>query len=230
MNGVQTWGEAITLSLMNLSERLINFFPILLGALLVFLAGWIIAVTLGKLFEKILKSLRIDSAMEKMGARGKVAGLGFDYTISEFVGGLIKWFLVLVFLMAATDILGLTQVTIFLNSIISYLPNVVVAVVILSVVFLVGNFVYNVVKGSTAAAGVMSATLLATISKWAIVIFGFFAALVQLGVASTLVNTIFIGIVAMLSLAGGLAFGLGGRDEAAMILRKLREEISHRGK
>lgn len=228
MNGVQTWGEAITLSLMNLSERLINFFPVLLGALLVFLAGWIIAVTLGKLFEKMLKSLRIDSAMEKMGARGKVAGFGFEYTISEFIGGLIKWFLVLVFLMAATDILGLTQVTIFLNSIISYLPNVVVAVVILSVVFLVGNFVYNLVKGSTAAAGVMSATLLATISKWAIIIFGFFAALVQLGVASTLVNTIFIGIIAMLSLAGGLAFGLGGRDEAAMILRKLREEISHR--
>jgi len=119
-------------------------------------------------------------------------------------------------------------VTNFLNSIILYIPNVVVAVVILSAVFLIGNFVYNVVKGSTKAAGVMSATLLAAIAKWAIVIFGFFAALIQLGIATSLVNTIFVGIVAMLSLAGGLAFGLGGRDEAALIIKKLREEITER--
>jgi hypothetical protein len=130
--------------------------------------------------------------------------------------------------MAATDILKLGQVTIFLNNILLYIPNVVVAVVILAVVFLVGNFVSNIVKGSTRAAGVMSATLLATISKWSIIIFGIFAALIQLGVASSLVSTIFIGIVAMLALAGGLAFGLGGREVAADVLRKLREEITER--
>jgi hypothetical protein len=226
MNGVQTWGEAITISLLNLSERFFNFFPTLLGAILVFVAGWIIAVTIGKVIEKSLKTARLDKAMEKMGFGKKMNDVGVHYTISEFVGGLVKWFLVLVFLMAATDILNLAQVTNFLNSIILYVPNVAVAVIILAVVFLVGNFVYGVVKGSTRAAGVMSATLLATISKWAIVIFGIFAALIQLGVASTLVSTIFIGIVAMLALAGGLAFGLGGRDEAAMILKKLREEIT----
>jgi len=103
-----------------------------------------------------------------------------------------------------------------------------VAVVILAVVFLFGNFVYNVVKGSTRAAGVMSATFLAKISKWSIIIFGIFAALIQLGVASSLVSTIFIGIVAMLALAGGLAFGLGGREEAALILRKIREDITEK--
>jgi len=130
--------------------------------------------------------------------------------------------------MAATDILQLTQVTAFLNSILLYIPNVVVAVIILAIVVLVGNFVYSIVKGSTKAAGVMSATMLATISKWAIIIFGVLAALLQLGIAASLVNTIFIGIVAMLTLAGGLAFGLGGKEEAANILRKLREEIGTR--
>jgi hypothetical protein len=148
--------------------------------------------------------------------------------VAGFFGGLVKWFLILVFLMAATDILGLNQVTDFLNSILLYIPNVVVAVIILAVVFLVGNFVYVVVKGSTKAAGVMSATLLATISKWSIIIFGLLAALIQLGIATSLVSTIFIGIVAMLSLAGGLDFGLGGKEEAQMILKKLREEISER--
>ncbi|HPN96894.1 MAG TPA: hypothetical protein PLK35_03960, partial [Candidatus Moranbacteria bacterium] len=215
MNGVQTWGEAITMSLINLGDRFINFLPTLLGALLVFFAGWIIAVTFGKLVEKGMTAVRVDRALEKMGFGRRMEEMGISSGFSEFLGGLVKWFLVLVFLMAATDILNLDQVTTFLNSIIMYIPNVVVAVVILSVVFLVGNFVYNVVKGSTRAAGVMSATLLATISKWAIVVFGVFAALIQLGVASSLVSTIFIGIVAMLALAGGLAFGLGGRDEAA---------------
>jgi hypothetical protein len=230
MIGVQSWGEAITMSLLGLSAKFINFVPALLGALLVFLTGWLIAVTFGKLAEKFMQTLRVDKAAEKIGLGDKFENLGLHTDIASFFGALVKWFLVLVFLMAATDILHLVQVTAFLSSIILYIPNVVVAVVILSIVFLVGNFVYNVVKGSTRAAGVMSATLLATISKWSIVTFGFFAALVQLGVASTLVNTIFIGIVSMLSLAGGLAFGLGGRDEAAMILKKLREELSEKKK
>lgn len=228
MNGVETWGEAITISLITLGERLVNFLPSFLGALLVFLAGWIIAVTMGRLGEKMMKTARVDKAAEKIGFNCKSNCTGIKIGISEFFGGLIKWFLVLVFLMAATDILNLTQVTEFLNKIILYIPNVVVAVVILSVVVLIGNFVYGVVKGSTKAAGVMSATLLAVISKWAIIIFGVFAALIQLGIASSLVSTIFIGIVAMLSLAGGLAFGLGGKDEARMILEKLRQEITEK--
>jgi hypothetical protein len=142
----------------------------------------------------------------------------------------VKWFLILVFLMAAANILQLTQVTNFLNSIIFYIPNVVVAVVILAIVTLVGNFVYGVVRGSSRAAGMVSATFLAAISKWAIIIFGIFAALIQLGVAGTLVSTIFIGIVAMLALAGGLAFGLGGKEEAALLLRKIREELTEKHK
>ena len=149
-----------------------------------------------------------------------------ELNIAKFFGGLVKWFLILVFLMAATDILHLTQVTSFLNSIVLYLPNVIVAAVILAVAFLIGNFAYAVIKGSTIVAGIVSATLLGTVAKWAIVIFGFLAALIQLGVATSLINTLFIGLVAMLALAGGLAFGLGGKEEAASILKKLRQEIT----
>lgn len=228
MNELQTWGEITAISLFGLWEKFINFFPILLGAILVFLLGWIIAVVMEKVVEKMILSLRIDQAFEKMGLRRKLNESGINLNVAAFFGGLVKWFLVLVFLMAATDILGLNQVTNFLNSIILYIPNVVVAVIILAVVFLVGNLVYAVVKGSTRAAGVMSATLLATISKWSIIIFGLLAALIQLGIATSLVSTIFIGIVAMLSLAGGLAFGLGGKEEAQMILKKLREEITEK--
>lgn len=226
MDDVRTWGEAITLSLINIGEKMVNSLPTLLGALIVLVVGWIMAVTLGRLIEKMVFELGVDNAMKKMGFSGKGSKNGLNLSVSSFIGGLFKWFLVLVFLMAATDILQLNQVTIFLNKIILYLPNVLVAVVILTAVFLLGNFVYHIVKGSTRAAGLMSATLLGTISKWAIIIFGFFAALIQLGVANSLVNTMFIGLIAMISLAGGLAFGLGGRDEAQLILKKLREELT----
>jgi len=226
MNSVQTWGEAITLSLLNLWERFVNFLPALLGAILVFIAGWIVAVALGKAVEHIVRIVRIDDVIEKAGTKGRLRKAGVELNIAKFFGGLVKWFLILVFLMAATDILHFVQVTSFLNSIVLYLPNVIVAAVILAIAFLVGNFAYAVIKGSTKVAGIVSATLLATVAKWAIVIFGLLAALIQLGVASSLINTIFIGFIAMLSLAGGLAFGLGGKEEAALILKKLRREIT----
>jgi hypothetical protein len=228
MNPVQTWGEAISGSLIDLWTRFIGFLPALIGAILVFFLGLIVAVALGKAAEKLIGVIKVDQLVDKMKLGEKFKGTGLHLSISRFFGELVKWFLILVFLMAATDILGLNQVTSFLNSVILYIPNLVVATIILAIAFILGNFVYNIVRHSTKAAGIVSATLLATISKWSIIIFGILAALVQLGIAVSLVNTIFIGVIAALSLAVGLAFGLGGRDEAAGILKKLHEEISER--
>jgi hypothetical protein len=152
-----------------------------------------VAVALGKVVEHIVKMVKVDDVMEKAGTKARFKKAGVELNLAKFFGGLVKWFLVLVFLMAATDILKLTQVTSFLNSITLYLPNVIVAAIVLAVAFLIGNFVFAVVKGSTKVAGIVSATLLGTVTKWAIVVFGFLAALIQLGVASSLINTLFIG-------------------------------------
>lgn len=228
MNQIQTWGEAISFSLIDLWVRFINFLPTLIGALLVFLLGLVVASVLGKVIERIIRTIKIDQAVEHMSISEKIREHGINISISTFLGKVVQWFLVLVFLMAATDILGLSQVTSFLNSIVVYLPNVIVATIILTIAFLLGNLVFIVVRSSTRAAGVMSATLLATIVKWSIIVFGILAALIQLGIAVSLVNTIFIGLVAAISLAAGLAFGLGGKEEAALILKKLREEITEK--
>ncbi|NTV40965.1 MAG: hypothetical protein HGA61_01700 [Candidatus Moranbacteria bacterium] len=228
MNHVQTWGEAITISLLQLWDKFINFLPALVGALLVFLIGMMLATIFGKIVSKIIHTMKIDQAIDRFNVSKQLKEVGFEFLISQFLGELVKWFLVLVFLMAATDILGLAQVTEFLNNIILYLPNVVVATVILTIALVMGNITYMVVRGSVQVAGIMSATLLASISKWAIVIFGILAALIQLGIATSLVNTIFIGLVSALSLATGLSFGLGGKDEAAMILKKIREGLGEK--
>lgn len=228
MNSMQTWGGAIANSLIGLWGRFTDFLPTLVGAVLIFLLGILIASVLGKVVERIVRALRIDGAIERLSISEKLREHGIELTLSGFAGKLVQWFLALVFLMAATDILGLKQVTSFLNSIIMYLPNVVVATIVLTIAFLLSGIMYAVVRSSTKAAGVMSATLLATLIKWSIMIFGLLAAMLQLGIATSLVNTIFIGLVSAISLATGLAFGLGGRDEAALILRKIREEITER--
>ena len=226
MESVQNWGEAITMSLLGLWERFVDFLPSLLGALLVFFLGLIVAVALGKVAEKLISLLHIDQVIEKMKLGEKFKDAGIEIKVSKFFGELVKWFLILVFLMAATDILKLTQVSVFLNSVILYIPNIVIATIILSVAFLFGNFVFQAVRSSTRVAGVVSAAFLATVAKWSIVIFGLLAALIQLGIATSLVNTIFMGLVAALSLAFGLSFGLGGKEEAGMLVKKIREDLS----
>lgn len=228
MNPVQTWGQAIVTSLIDLWIRFVAFVPTLIGALLVFLFGIIVASILGKVVERIIKALRVDSAIERLSLNEKFKRHGIDIALSEFLGKLVQWFLVLVFLMASTDILGLKQVTNFLNSVLLYIPNVVVATIILSIAFLLGGLAYTIVRSSTRAAGVMNASFLATMIRWAIVVFGLLAALIQLGIATSLVNTIFIGLISALSLAIGLAFGLGGKDEAALILKKIRENVTEK--
>lgn len=220
--------STISGSFTELWGRFINFLPALFSAIIIFVAGWMIASLLSKVVIKIIKAIKIDQLIEKtkMGDKFKEAGL--ELSVSKFFGELVKWFLILVFLMAATNILGLVVVSQFLNDIILYIPNIVVATIILSVAFLLGGLVHGIVRSSTRAAGVMSASLLAVISKWAIIITGLLAALIQLGIAETMLNTIFIGIVAALALASGLAFGLGGKEEAALILKKIRQEIEER--
>jgi len=228
MNEIQTWGMTISNSLANLGLRFADFLPTFIGALLVFVVGLVVAKVLGGAVEKGVKMTKVDRAIEKFEVTKKFEEAGLELSLSNVFGTVVKWFLILVFLMAATDILQLTQVTNFLNSIIMYIPNVVVAIVILAIAFILGNFVYKFVRGSVKAAGVMSASLLASISKWAILVFGILTALVQLGIAESIVNTLFIGFVAALSLAIGLSFGLGGKEEAAHLLRKIREEMSDR--
>jgi hypothetical protein len=226
MEPIQTWGEAITMSLLDLWTRFIDFIPSLLGALLIFFMGLIVAVALGKIAEKFITLLHVDQLIEKMKLSERFKDAGIQIKVSKFFGGLVKWFLILVFLMAATDILKLTQVSVFLNSVILYIPNIVIATIILSVAFLLGNFVFHAVRSSTRVAGVVSAAFLATVAKWAIIVFGLLAALIQLGIATSLVNTIFMGLIAAISLAFGLAFGIGGKEEAGLILKKIREDLT----
>lgn len=222
---IQSWTEVITSSLQSLWTGFIGFLPSFLGAVIMFIIGLAIATVLGKLSAQIIRILRIDSILEKIGFKKSLERANLNLNSSKFIGELVRWFFIIVFLMAATDILGLSQVTNFLARILLYLPQLIVAVLILLAAVLIANFLQKLVKASVEAAGFASANILAAITKWSVLIFAILAALLQLGIVPTLIQTIFTGFIAALVISSGLAFGLGGKDFAADILNKFRKDI-----
>jgi small-conductance mechanosensitive channel len=182
-----------------------------------------------KFVAKLITLTRVDSILATTGLRELLAKAGVELNSGAFVGALIKWFLVIVFLVASFDILGLSQVNEFLRGVVlSYLPNVIAAVLILLASAIVAEFLKKVVIGSAKAAGVAKSAFLGSVTKWAIWIFAILTALTQLGIAVSIIQTVFIGVVAALALAIGLSFGLGGRDAAARAIEKMRDEVSDR--
>ncbi|OGZ35852.1 MAG: hypothetical protein A3A94_01720 [Candidatus Portnoybacteria bacterium RIFCSPLOWO2_01_FULL_43_11] len=223
---IPTWGEVITDSLQTLWMGFIGFLPNLLGALIVFIIGWIISAALGKLAAQVINILRIDQILEKIGFKNALDRAGLKLNSGKFIGELIKWFLIIVFLMAAVDILGLDQVTEFLKRVLFYIPQIIVAVLILLAAVMVANFLQKLVKASVEAADLQSANFLGVVTKWAVLVFAILAALLQLGIAPGLIQTLFMGLVGALALGAGLAFGLGGKDLASQLLTKIKNEIS----
>ena len=225
---VQTWGDVLVLSFQQLWGGVVVFVPKLIIALVVFIIGWIIAVALGKVVEQIIKALKVDMALKSLGMEEPVSRAGMKLDSGAFIGALVRWFFILVFVLAAFDVLGLSQVTEFLRSVVlAYIPQVIVAALILVAAALLADTVNSVVQGIARAAHLPSAGFLGGVAKWSIWIFAILAALFQLGIAGPFVQTIFTAFVAMVAIAGGLAFGLGGKEMASRYLEKLRSDIAN---
>lgn len=221
---LQTWGDVIVASLQEVWVSLAMFVPSLIGAVLVFLIGWIVAEALGKVVEQVVRSLRVDTLLHKLDVSRVVERAGWKLNAGAFVGWLVKWALVISFLLASANILGLTAVSDFLKDVLLYVPNVVVAALILIIAALVADVVERVVRGSVEAAGYRG-SLVGIVVRWSIWVFAFLVILPQLGIATALIQTIVTGFVAALAIAFGLSFGLGGKDMAASVLERVRSEL-----
>ncbi len=224
---LNTWSDVIAASFQNLWFGVVNYIPNIIIAIIVFIIGWAVGAFVGKLIEQLFKAIRVDIALRKAGVEEILNKGGLHLNSGKFVGALIKWFVVVVFLIASFNVLGLVQVTMFLEQVVlGYLPNVIVAVLILLVAAVIAETVQKIVSSSAKAAGVHQSNLLGSIAKWAIWIFAILTALFQLGIAAPFIQTIFTGAVVAISLALGLSFGLGGQDAAARYIEKVRGEIS----
>ena len=213
---IQTWGDAVFLSLSNALNAFLAAIPLVIGALLIIIIGWLIASAVARLVTEVLRRAGADRLFAEHG--GNVYGERTRQIKPSVVAGeLVKWLIRLVFLVAAANVLGMTQVSELLNDVLLWIPNLIVAAVILLVAPLLARFVRGAIEVGAGEMGFSNAPLLGRIAEIAIVAFAVVIAINQIGIAANLVNTLFIGLVAALALAFGLAFGLGGRDVAAQL-------------
>jgi hypothetical protein len=227
MSNIYTWADVLKASFYDIWLGVANFIPNFLAAIVIFLVGWVIAIILGRLVAQIIKTIKLDTALRGAGFDKVVDRAGFSLNSGHFLGALVKWFFIVVALVASLQIIGLTEVTQYLSQVVlGYLPRVIVAAFILLVSVVIAQFIQKLVVSSAKAANISSANVLGEISKWAIWIFAFMFALSQLQILNDFIQPLFIGIIAAISLGLGLSFGLGGRDAAARFIEKVRSDIN----
>lgn len=224
---IQTWGEFLVASFQNLSLQILSVLPNLLISLIIFIVGWVVAMVVGGWVAQLLKAVRLDAALNSIGVGELINKAGYRLNSGVFLGRFVQAFIVIIFLITALDVLHLTQINLFLYEVVlNYIPNVIVAILMLLLAAVIADFLQKLVVASAKAADVVYAELLGGLTRWAVWIFAILAALNQLNIAAVFAQTLFTGLVAMLAIAGGLAFGLGGQQAAARYIEKLREDIS----
>lgn len=223
---LQTWSQVLTASFQGLWVGLIRFVPNVLVSVILFIIGWVFGETVGHWISQLIRALKLDRVLEGIGLRELLEKAGYRLDSGRFIGFLVKWFVIIAFLMAALEVLGLNQINVFLQTIVlSYLLNVVVSVLIFMVGAVLANALQKIVEASAKAADIGAAAAFGVITKWAIIIFTFVIVIGQLGIKDNYFQILFTGIVAALAIAGGLAFGLGGKDAASRLVNRLEDEM-----
>ena len=224
---LNTWTEVLALSFQNLWVGVVGFVPNLVIAIIILILGWLVGALFGRAIWQVFKSLKVDDALRRAGFDSFLRRGGIDLDSGAFVGGLVKWFVIVMFLIAALDVLGLSQVNRFLQEVVlGYLPQVLAAALVLLAAGVIGDVTGRVVVTGARTAGIDSAHFVGVVAKWAIWIFAILVALSQLGIAVAFSQTLFTGVVIAVSLALGLSFGLGGQETASRFIEKIRGEIS----
>jgi mechanosensitive ion channel-like protein len=221
MPTVTNWLEAVMVSIAAALMAVLSFLPALIGAIVILVIGWILSGLVANVVTRLLERVGFNHAAERTGVTTFIARTGaHDFTAARVVAELVKWFIRLIFLEAAAAAIHLNAVTDIINRIVLFIPNLIVALLVLMVGALVARFVGDLVRGSASEMGFGNPNMLASISRVAILAFAVIVAVNQVGIAAAIVNTLFMAIVFALALAVGLAFGLGGRDTAAQVWQR----------
>lgn len=205
--------------------RFINFLPNLIGAIIILVIGWIVGMVVATLIDRLFRLIGLQALFEKAKVEDVLKKANTSMDATALLSSLVKWIIYLIAFISAANALGMTAVADFLNSVLAYVPQVVVAAAILLIGLVLANFLAAVVKGSIQTANLGFADTASLIVRWSVIVFSFMAALSQLGIAENMINTLFIGFVAFLAIAGGLAFGLGGKDAASEFIDNVKKEL-----
>lgn len=214
-------GDAISASIAAAFLALFSFLPALIGALVILVIGWMLSGIIARLIETVFDRMGFERAAERSGVSGFIARSGAgNVRATHVLAEIVKWFVRLIFLEAAANAVRLTAVTTTIHSIVLFLPNVVVAILVLMVGAMLAQLVSRMVRASASESGLGNPDLLAGIARYAVLGFAVIVAIHQVGIATTLVDSFFMALVFAVALAFGLAFGLGGRDTAQQIVQR----------
>jgi hypothetical protein len=222
---VQTWQDAVQTAFNDVISAVIKYLPNLLGAFVIVIVGVFAGYLLGKAVEKVAQLVRLDHFFERFGIKKTFQRVGLKLSVAKLLGWMTKWFVYVVAFLAVANALQLEAVSTFINNLLLYIPNVIVAVVILIVGVLLAHFLAEVVMGAAEGAKFKAASFVATVTRYSIVAFSILAALVQLQIATSLIETLFMGIIGSVALALGLAFGFGGQGVAREVLERLKRNL-----
>jgi len=226
---VQDTGDALRASLAGALNTFLSAVPRIIGFVLVLIVGWVISSLLARGTQALLHAVRFNDLARRSGFADFVQKMGIRDDASGVIAGIVKWFVRLITLVVAFDMLGLPAVSSVLQQLLLWLPNLVVALVLLVVGGLAANALSRLIRGASAEAGFSNPDILGMVAKVAVWGFTVIVAVNQLGIATTLINTLLVGLVGAFALAFGLAFGLGGRDRAAQMLDTMGRSAERAG-
>ena len=226
---VRDTGDAFRASMAGALNTLLSAIPRIIGFAVVLIVGWIISSLLAKGVQALLHAVRFNELAQRSGFGDFVQKTGVRSDSSGVIAGIVKWFVRLITLVVAFDTLGLPAVSNVLQQLLLWLPNLVVALVVLVIGGLAARALSQLVRGTAAEAGFSNPDMLASVTRVAVWAFTIVVAVNQLGIATTLINTLLVGVVGAISIAFGLAFGLGGRDRAARILDSMGRNLEQAG-
>ncbi len=198
--------------------------PQIIGAILILIIGWLIAKLVKRFFVKLLKLVKLNYLTEKSGVENFLKEGGVKITALDLIGSLVYWIIMLIVIMAALNSLQLTSAEVLFNQIILYIPNIIVSVVVLLLGLYLAKFVSATVAVTLKNMNDSTVHLIEKITYYAISVLTVFIVLSQLNIAQEIVTIAFLLIFGAFCLAFGLAFGLGGKDYAADLLKKLKEK------
>lgn len=211
-------------SLTSFWTQLAGFVPQLLAALLLLFLGWLLANLLRSAVVRVLDTLKFDDLGQKTGIEAFLRQGNIPLTLSRLIANVIYWIVIMVVIVTVANSLGLTAVSHLFERVVFYLPNIIVAILVLVFGVMIARFINRLIFAYLNNMGVNGALTLSTLSEYAVIVFVFFVALEQLQIGTHLLVTAFTIGFGAIGLAFALAFGLGGREWAAGIIKKMMEK------
>jgi len=206
-------------------QNLTQISPSILWASVVLLAGIFVAKSAETIAVTFFTKIRLNPLLARIGIKEALSKIDISLDATRLFGEIVRWLFIIIFLMVSLEILGLTQFSQFLGNVIAYLPNILIAFLIFVVAAFLSDFSQKVVVGTLEKERITYSKFLGRLFHGAIWFFATLAILYQLKIAPSLILVVFIGMVVTISLALGIAFGLGGKDLAAKILKELEDKF-----